>query len=151
MLITGSTRVFGLLGHPVRHSLSPAMHNELFRRARIDAIYVAFDVSPDRAGTVADAIRTLALSGVNLVEPERSKNFGMCCGAGGGRMWIEEKPEQRVNVLRVEQLLETQPKTIASSCPYCMTMLSDGVKAKEKEEVIANRDVLELAADALRA
>jgi shikimate dehydrogenase len=68
-MITGSTRVFGLLGHPVRHSLSPAMHNELFRRARVDAIYVAFDVSPARAGAVADAIRTLALSGVNLPGP----------------------------------------------------------------------------------
>jgi Fe-S oxidoreductase len=106
-----------------------------------------------RYNDVYDAPRRIleALSGVDLKEPERTKNFGMCCGAGGGRMWIEEKPEQRVNVLRVEQLLATEPKTIASSCPYCMTMLTDGVKAKEKEEVIANRDVLELAADALRA
>ncbi len=72
-MITGRTRVFGLLGHPVRHSLSPAMHNELFRRKRIDAIYVAFDVPPARAGDVADAIRTLGLAGVNLTVPFKER------------------------------------------------------------------------------
>ncbi|MES2638915.1 MAG: shikimate dehydrogenase [Myxococcota bacterium] len=73
MLITGRTRVFGLVGHPVRHSLSPAMHNELFRRKRIDAIYVALDVPPARAAGVADAIRTLALAGVNLTVPFKER------------------------------------------------------------------------------
>ena len=68
-MITGQTRVFGLVGHPVRHSLSPAMHNELFRRKQVDAIYAAFDVAPSAAGTVAQAIRTLGLAGVNLTVP----------------------------------------------------------------------------------
>ncbi len=68
-MITGSTRIFGLVGHPVRHSLSPAMHNELFRRTRIDAIYVAYDVRPEDRGAVAQSIRTLALAGVNLTVP----------------------------------------------------------------------------------
>lgn len=68
-MITGQTRVFGLIGHPVRHSLSPAMHNELFRRRKIDGVYAAFDVAPGRAGGVASAIRTLGLSGVNLTVP----------------------------------------------------------------------------------
>ena len=106
-----------------------------------------------RYNEVYDAPRRIleALSGVSLKEPERTKNFGMCCGAGGGRMWVEEHPEQRVNVLRVEQLLETKPDTIASACPYCMTMLTDGVKNKELEESVRNRDVLELAAEALQA
>ncbi len=72
-MITGRTRVFGLVGHPVRHSLSPAMHNELFRRKGIDAIYVALDVRPERAGAVADAIRTLALAGVNLTVPFKER------------------------------------------------------------------------------
>ena len=72
-MITGRTRVFGLVGHPVRHSLSPAMHNELFRRTGIDAIYVALDVRPGRAGSVADAIRTLALAGVNLTVPFKER------------------------------------------------------------------------------
>jgi Fe-S oxidoreductase len=104
-----------------------------------------------RYNDVYDAPRRIlqALSGVDVREPARTKNFGMCCGAGGGRMWIEEKPEQRVNFLRVEQLLETKATTIASACPYCMTMLSDGVKNKELEDSVKNRDVLELAADAL--
>jgi Fe-S oxidoreductase len=104
-----------------------------------------------RYNGVYDAPRRIleALSGVDLREAERSRNFGMCCGAGGGRMWVEEKPEQRVNFLRVEQLLETKATTIASACPYCMTMLSDGVKNKELEDTVTHRDVLELAADAL--
>lgn len=72
-MITGRTRVFGLVGHPVRHSLSPAMHNELFRRRRIDAIYVAFDVPPDRAGFVGAAVRTLHLAGVNLTVPFKER------------------------------------------------------------------------------
>jgi Fe-S oxidoreductase len=64
-------------------------------------------------------------------------------------MWIEEDPSQRVNSLRVEQLLETKPDVIASACPYCMTMLSDGVKEKQLEEKVRTRDVLELVADAV--
>lgn len=72
-MITGHTRVFGLVGHPVRHSLSPAMHNELFRRRRIDAIYVAFDVPPARAPAVALSVRTLHLAGVNLTVPFKER------------------------------------------------------------------------------
>jgi len=93
-----------------------------------------------------------AIPGVILKEASRSRNQGMCCGAGGGRMWIEEHPDQRVNSLRVEQLLETKPDVIASACPYCMTMLSDGVKGNEAAaEKVENRDVLELVADAILA
>ena len=73
----------------------------------------------------------------------------MCCGAGGGRMWIEEEPDQRVNVLRVKQLLESRSNTIASACPYCMTMLSDGVKDQNKEEEVTNKDVMEILADSV--
>ena len=76
------------------------------------------------------ACHSSQLSGVDLREPERNRNNGMCCGAGGGRMWIEEDPNQRVNSLRVQQLLDTEATTIASGCPYCMTMLDDGVKGK---------------------
>lgn len=68
-MISGHTRVFGLLGHPVRHSLSPEMHTALFRQLGLDAVYVAFDVLPQRAGQVADSIRTLDLVGVNLTVP----------------------------------------------------------------------------------
>ncbi len=90
-----------------------------------------------------------ALPGVILRESSRSRNTGMCCGAGGGRMWIDEDPSQRVNTLRVDQLLETKPDVIASACPYCMTMLSDGIKEKQLEDQVETRDILELLADAV--
>ena len=72
MRVSGHTRVFGLLGHPVRHSLSPRMHSTLFQEYAIDAVYVAFDVDPRRVGAVAQAIRTLDLQGVNLTVPFKS-------------------------------------------------------------------------------
>ncbi|MCB9745767.1 MAG: shikimate dehydrogenase [Alphaproteobacteria bacterium] len=72
-MISGQTRIFGLVGHPVRHSLSPAMHSALFRRMGMDAVYVAFDVHPDRAGRVAEAIRTLDVVGVNLTVPFKER------------------------------------------------------------------------------
>lgn len=69
MRLSGRTLVFGLVGHPVRHSLSPAMHNGVFRELGIDAVYVAFDVHPERGDLVADAVRTLDLRGCNLTVP----------------------------------------------------------------------------------
>ncbi len=71
--VTGATRVYGLIGHPVRHSLSPAMYNRLFAQFGIDAVYVALDVHPDFADRVADAIRTLDLVGVNLTVPFKER------------------------------------------------------------------------------
>lgn len=104
-----------------------------------------------RYNEVYDAPREIlrAISGLDLKEIERSKDTGMCCGAGGGRMWIEEETDQRVNVLRVKQLLESRSGTIASSCPYCMTMLTDGVKDQNKEDEVKNKDVMEILADSL--
>ena len=60
----------------------------------------------------------------------------MCCGAGGGLMWMEEDKGTRINVARTEQLLETNPTIISTGCPYCLTMISDGTKAKEVEEKV---------------
>jgi len=104
-----------------------------------------------RYNDIYDAPRDIlkAIPGVILKEADRSRSTGMCCGAGGGRMWIEEDPSQRVNTLRVKQLLETSPDVIASACPYCMTMLSDGVKESDAEESVDTRDVLEIVADAI--
>ena len=68
-MISAQTRLYGLVGHPVRHSLSPAMYNELFRRFKLDSRYMAFDVHPRRADRVGEAIRTLDLVGVNLTVP----------------------------------------------------------------------------------
>jgi Fe-S oxidoreductase len=87
------------------------------------------------------------IPGVQLKEMERSGKFGMCCGAGGGRMWMEEEPDKRVNLRRVEQALETDPKAVAVACPFCMTMIDDGLKAKGKEEnEVAALDVMEMVA-----
>ncbi|ADI00674.1 (Fe-S)-binding protein [Salisediminibacterium selenitireducens] len=85
-----------------------------------------------------------AIPGVKLVEMERNRENGMCCGAGGGMMWMEEDTGTRVNVARTEQALETKATTIGSACPYCLTMLSDGTKAKEVDEDIRTMDVVEI-------
>jgi len=87
------------------------------------------------------------IPGVTLLEPETfTRNKGMCCGAGGAQMFMEEQNKDRVNVKRTQQLLETGADTIATACPFCMTMLTDGIKAEEKEESIKQLDVVELLA-----
>ncbi|HHY73816.1 MAG TPA: 4Fe-4S dicluster domain-containing protein [Bacillus bacterium] len=85
-----------------------------------------------------------AIPGVKLVEMERSRDSGMCCGAGGGLMWMEEHVGDRINVTRTEQALRTGSTVISSGCPYCLTMLSDGTKAKEVEDKVKTYDVAEL-------
>jgi len=86
----------------------------------------------------------LGRAGAQVTEMQRHKHFGMCCGAGGGRMWIEEDPDKRVNLLRTDQALATNPEVIAVSCPFCMTMLSDGIKAKDIEDKVQTLDVMEI-------
>ncbi|MGD6856128.1 (Fe-S)-binding protein [Bacillus infantis] len=85
-----------------------------------------------------------SIPGVKLVEMERNRETGMCCGAGGGLMWMEEETGHRVNVARTEQALAVNPSVISSGCPYCLTMLSDGTKAKEAEDTVQTYDVAEL-------
>jgi len=85
-----------------------------------------------------------AIKGVQLVEMERNREKGMCCGAGGGLMWMEEDTGGRINVVRTEQALAVKPSVISSGCPYCLTMLSDGTKAKEVEDTVKTYDVAEL-------
>ncbi|MGG1677356.1 (Fe-S)-binding protein [Neobacillus sp. NRS-1170] len=85
-----------------------------------------------------------SIPGVKLIEMERSRETGMCCGAGGGLMWMEEDTGSRINVARTEQALATNSTTISSGCPYCLTMLSDGTKAKEVEEKVKTMDIAEI-------
>jgi Fe-S oxidoreductase len=88
-----------------------------------------------------------SIPGVELVEVEGSnRNKGLCCGAGGAQMWMEEQNSNRVNVKRTLQLLDTGAQTIASACPFCMTMLTDGIKSQSKEEEVRNMDVVEMLA-----
>ena len=89
-----------------------------------------------------------ALPVVQLVEPTRTRDRGLCCGAGGGRMWMEEKEGKRINVERTEELLATGADTIAVACPFCMTMISDGTKAKGSDVPVL--DISEVVAGQLR-
>ena len=82
-----------------------------------------------------------------LIEMKRCKSNGMCCGAGGAQMFKEEEAgTSRVNFERSEQALETGATVIASNCPFCMTMLTDGVKNKEKEDSVKVMDIAEMVA-----
>jgi Fe-S oxidoreductase len=81
----------------------------------------------------------------------RSRNESFCCGAGGGRMWMEEKIGTRVNEERVRQAMETGATTIATGCPFCMTMIDDGVRAKGLEEKVQVLDVAELVLKSVEA
>ncbi|UAB80648.1 (Fe-S)-binding protein [Marixanthomonas sp. SCSIO 43207] len=86
---------------------------------------------------------------VELVEMKRCKAKGLCCGAGGAQMFKEpEEGKKDVNIERTEEALETQPKVIAAACPFCNTMMTDGVKGKEKEDDVAVMDVAEMIANA---
>jgi Fe-S oxidoreductase len=91
-----------------------------------------------------DIIKNL---GVNLIEMKRNKSTALCCGAGGAQMFKDaEKGDQEINILRTEDALETNPQIIATACPYCNTMMTDGIKAKEKEERIEVLDIAEIIA-----
>lgn len=84
-----------------------------------------------------------------LKEMERSKEKSFCCGAGGGRLFMEEHVGERINVVRTEQAVETGATTIAVGCPFCKSMIVDGTKSKDIEEKIKVRDVAELLAERL--
>ncbi|WCR24944.1 heterodisulfide reductase-related iron-sulfur binding cluster [Paenibacillus thiaminolyticus] len=85
-----------------------------------------------------------AIRGVTLLEMERTRENGMCCGAGGGMMWMEETAGKRVNLARTEQALAAKPTVISSACPYCLTMMEDGTKLLEAEEAVQTRDIAEI-------
>nr|WP_206363188.1 (Fe-S)-binding protein [Sinomicrobium pectinilyticum] len=103
-----------------------------------------------RANGIYEAPRDLIRKlDVELVEMRKCKKAGLCCGAGGAQMFKEpEKGDKDVNVERTEQALETRADIIAAGCPFCNTMMTDGVKSKEKESEIAVMDVAELIANA---
>lgn len=89
-----------------------------------------------------------AATGSVPVEMRRSHDRSFCCGAGGGRMWMEEKEGKRVNVERTEEALSTGAPTIGTGCPFCLTMLTDGVKEKEKADAVQVKDIAEILLDA---
>jgi len=90
-----------------------------------------------------------AVTGSAPLEMQRNRQNSFCCGAGGGRMWLEESLGTRIDKARVDQALEVKPDTIAVACPYCMTMFEDGLKDKNVEGVNV-RDIAEIVADSLK-
>jgi Fe-S oxidoreductase len=86
----------------------------------------------------------------DYTEMKRHKSFALCCGAGGGQMFKEaEKGNKEIFIERTEEALATQAKVIATACPFCMTMITDGLKYKNKEAEIKNFDIAELVARAM--
>ena len=122
--------------------------NDTYKNKRItfhDPCYLG------RANSVYDAPRkVLQETKADLVEMKRHKKTALCCGAGGAQMFKEpEKGDMDINVMRTKDALETQPNIIATGCPYCNTMMTDGIKAHEKEESVKVLDVAELIANSL--
>ncbi len=103
-----------------------------------------------RANDVYEAPRILIEKlDAELVEMKRCKSKGLCCGAGGAQMFKEaEKGDKEINVERTEEALEIKPDIIATGCPFCMTMMTDGVKIKEKETEVQVYDLAEMIAEA---
>lgn len=103
-----------------------------------------------RANDVYEAPRVLIEKlDAELVEMKRCKTNGFCCGAGGGQMFKEaEKGNKEINIERTEEAIELKPDIIATGCPFCMTMMTDGVKLKDKETEIKIFDLAELIAKA---
>ncbi|HSN60701.1 MAG TPA: (Fe-S)-binding protein [Ferruginibacter sp.] len=101
-----------------------------------------------RANNIYEAPRkVLEALDIELVEMKRCKSNGLCCGAGGAQMFKEEeKGDVRINIERSNEALDTGASVIAAACPFCNTMLTDGVKNKEKEDEVAVLDIAELVA-----
>ncbi len=99
-----------------------------------------------RYNDVYDAPRAVleAIPGVELREMKRARNNALCCGAGGGRMWLEEHVGRRMNQNRMDDALQTGAPTLAASCPFCTSMFEDGIKGKDAGDQIRLMDIAEL-------
>jgi len=102
-------------------------------------------------GVVAAPRDVLGAAGVTITEMERSGKSTFCCGAGGGRMWMEETRGTRINAERAREVVETGAATVATSCPFCMVMLSDGLAAADGGQAVATLDVSEVLAARIAA
>jgi Fe-S oxidoreductase len=99
-----------------------------------------------RYNDIYDAPREILAksTGKQPVEMERNKSRGFCCGAGGGRMFMEDNEGGRINIERSKEAIATGAETIATACPFCMTMMTDGVKTLEKSEEVMVKDIAEI-------
>lgn len=122
--------------------------HELFRKSRItyhDPCYLG------RANGIYEIPREILKSLHSVkVEMKRNRSFALCCGAGGGQMFKEaEKGDKEVFIERIEDAMETGADIVATACPFCMTMMTDGIKYKNNEEKMKNYDLAELVASSL--
>jgi Fe-S oxidoreductase len=141
----------------------PVLHHsevirELLREGRIQPVKaldktVAFHDSCylGRYNGIFDAPRETAIyvPGLKLIEMPRNRERGLCCGGGGGHMWMETPAKKRVNVIRVEEALTVKPDIVASACPFCLAMMDLGRKVVGAEETLQVKDIAELVAESL--
>ncbi|HNS56911.1 MAG TPA: (Fe-S)-binding protein, partial [Smithellaceae bacterium] len=90
-----------------------------------------------------------AVPGMKLAEMDRNLSKSFCCGAGGARMWMEEDIGDRINNMRTDQAVATGAETIAVACPFCLTMISDGVKDRQLSEKVTALDISEIIVKAM--
>jgi len=105
-----------------------------------------------RSNAIYEAPRKVleALDG-ELIEMKRCRSNGLCCGAGGAQMFKEDEPgDKRINMERTDEALETGASVIASACPFCNTMMTDGIKNREKETTVSVLDIAEMIADSMQ-
>ena len=104
-----------------------------------------------RYNGIFDAPRETAIyvPGLKLIEMPRNRERGLCCGGGGGQMWMETPAKKRVNVIRVEEALSVAPDVVASACPFCLAMVDLGRKVVGAEERLQVKDIAELVAESL--
>ncbi len=95
-------------------------------------------------GEYAAPRKVLKAAGVSIVEADKNRTKSICCGAGGGRMWMDEEAEHRVNEMRTAQLLEKQPDAIGVNCPYCLTMMEDGLGTIGGHDTVKVYDLAEI-------
>jgi Fe-S oxidoreductase len=92
-----------------------------------------------------------SLGGIEVVEMPRNGTRGLCCGAGGARMWMEEHTGKKVNIERTEEALATEASRIAVACPFCYVMMDDGVKEKGRDDDVKVQDISEVLIEAIES
>lgn len=123
--------------HDIKKELSVVMHDSCYL-GRLNSNY----------DSPRNSIKSIP--GLTVLEPERNKDKGFCCGAGGARMFMEETEGKHINIERTEELLETGAKTIALNCPFCMTMITDGVGSVGAENIQV-KDISEILLEHIQA
>lgn len=133
--------------------------NNLFKEGKLTVVGGAFQGKKityhdscylGRVNGVYEAPRELIKAlDIDLVEMKRCKTNGLCCGAGGAQMFKEDEPgDKRINIERAEEIISTGASVVAANCPFCITMLQDGMKAKDKQDDVMVHDLSELIVQA---